>query len=187
MAEMRPAPAAMHLDALHAEAAVGRRPERAGEWIEEAGPARSAFKFLSGPKKRLVATCAVEVPGSFFVVEDAAARPLRPMSAHHMVLLVSQARTPFRVRECHRELFVLHSALSKVTSRFDPIFYKLESVRRHYVQLHNFLIIIRIEARYTNARALRLRHSQSLASLRHLPSHANVRSTTHRLARTSNP
>jgi hypothetical protein len=63
----------------------------------------------------------------------------------------------------------------------------LESVRRHSVQLHNFLIIIRIDARYRNARALRLRHSQSLASLRHLPSHANVRSTTHRLARTSNP
>src|SRR5258708_29122461 len=44
-----------------------------------------------------------------------------------------------------------------------------------------------IEARRRNASALRLRFSQSLARRLHRPSHANVRSTTHRFGRTTNP
>ncbi len=39
----------------------------------------------------------------------------------------------------------------------------------------------RIEARRRNASPLRFKHSQSFASLLHLPNHAKVRSTTHRL------
>ena len=45
----------------------------------------------------------------------------------------------------------------------------------------------RMEAMRKTARAFRLRHSQSLANLRHRPSQENVRSTTHRLGKTSKP
>jgi hypothetical protein len=45
--------------------------------------------------------------------------------------------------------------------------------------------MMRIEASLTKVSALRLRHSQSLASLRHRPSQAKVRSTIQRLGRTT--
>lgn len=45
----------------------------------------------------------------------------------------------------------------------------------------------RIDASLRKASALRDKFSRSLASLRHLPSHAKVRSTTQRLGRTSKP
>jgi len=63
----------------------------------------------------------------------------------------------------------------------------LESVRKHQAGLHSFRNMKRIDASRKNARPLRLRHSQSLASLRHRLSHANVRSTTQRLGRTTKP
>src|SRR5258705_13741334 len=63
----------------------------------------------------------------------------------------------------------------------------LESVREHHAGLHSLRIMKRMEARRRNARPLRLRFSQSLASLRHRLSHAMVRSTIQRLGRTSNP
>lgn len=44
-----------------------------------------------------------------------------------------------------------------------------------------------MEAMRRNTSALRLRHSQSLANLRHRPSHEKVRSTTQRLGKTSKP
>jgi transposase len=61
----------------------------------------------------------------------------------------------------------------------------LESVRKHHLELHNFRVMRRIEASLRKASALRLRHSQSLASLRHRPSQAKVRSTIHRLGKTT--
>ena len=61
----------------------------------------------------------------------------------------------------------------------------LESVRKDYVGLHSFRSMRRIEARRRKASALRLRHSQSLASLRQRPSQTRVRSTIQRLARTT--
>ena len=61
----------------------------------------------------------------------------------------------------------------------------LEFVRKHYVGLHSFRSMRRIEARRRNASALRLRHSQSLASLRQRPSQARVRSTIQRLGKTT--
>ena len=64
---------------------------------------------------------------------------------------------------------------------------RLESVRRDHAGLHSFLSMILIEARRRNASAFRLRFSQSLARRLHRPSHANVRSTTHRFGRTTNP
>jgi hypothetical protein len=52
----------------------------------------------------------------------------------------------------------------------------LESVRKHQAGLQSFRSMRRIEARRRNASALRLRFSQSLASLRQRLSQANVRS-----------
>ncbi len=62
-----------------------------------------------------------------------------------------------------------------------------ESVRKVYAPKQSFLTIRRIEARRMNAKAFRVRFSKSFASLRHLPSHAKVRSTTHRRGMTSKP
>src|ERR1700676_3350389 len=45
----------------------------------------------------------------------------------------------------------------------------------------------RIDARRKNAKAFRLRHSQSLAKRRQRLSHAVVRSTIHRLGKTAKP
>jgi hypothetical protein len=63
----------------------------------------------------------------------------------------------------------------------------LESVRKHQAGLQSFLSMRRIEARRRNASALRLRFSQSLASLRQRLSQAMVRSTIQRLGNTTNP
>ena len=63
----------------------------------------------------------------------------------------------------------------------------LEFVRKDHVGLHSFLSMSLIDARRRNARPRRLRFSQSLARRLHRPSHANVRSTTHRLGKTMKP
>ena len=63
----------------------------------------------------------------------------------------------------------------------------LESVREDQTGLQSFRSMRRIEARRKNASALRLRFSQSLASLRQRLSQARVRSTIQRLGRTANP
>jgi hypothetical protein len=63
----------------------------------------------------------------------------------------------------------------------------LESVRRVQAGLQSFLSMRRIDARRKKARALRLRFSQSLASLRQRLSQAMERSTIHRLGKTANP
>jgi hypothetical protein len=57
----------------------------------------------------------------------------------------------------------------------------LESVRTLQAGLHSFLSMRRMEARRKKASALRLRFSQSLASLRQRLSQAMVRSTIQRL------
>src|SRR5262245_32840267 len=62
-----------------------------------------------------------------------------------------------------------------------------ESVRKHQAGLQSFRSMRRIEARRKNASALRLRFSQSLASLRQRLSQAKVRSTTQRRGSTTNP
>src|SRR4051812_46895728 len=62
-----------------------------------------------------------------------------------------------------------------------------ESVRRDHTGMHSFLNMSLMEARRRNASAFRLRFSQSLASRLQRPSHANVRSTTHRLGKTTKP
>jgi non-ribosomal peptide synthetase component F len=62
-----------------------------------------------------------------------------------------------------------------------------ESVRNHHDGLQSFRSMSLMEARRRNTSALRLRFSQSFARRRHLPSQANVRSTTHRRGKTTNP
>src|SRR4030088_1585618 len=64
---------------------------------------------------------------------------------------------------------------------------RLESVREHQAGLQSFRSMRRIDARRKNASALRLRFSQSLASLRQRLSQAMVRSTTQRRGSTTNP
>jgi hypothetical protein len=71
------------------------------------------------------------------------------------------------------------------TGSFSHLQRLLDSVRRHHAGLHSFLSMSRMEAMRKNASAFPLRHSQSLANLRHRPSQENVRSTTHRLGKTS--
>ena len=73
-------------------------------------------------------------------------------------------------------------AISQVLVGWIPV---LESVRKHHAGLQSFRNMRRIEARRKNASALRLRFSQSLASLRQRFSHAIVRSTIHRFGRTT--
>src|SRR5262249_29626958 len=63
----------------------------------------------------------------------------------------------------------------------------LESVRKHQAGLQSFRSMRRIEASRRNARALRLRFSQSFASLRQRLSQAKVRSTIQRRGSTTNP
>ena len=63
----------------------------------------------------------------------------------------------------------------------------LESVRRLYQGLQSFRNMRRMEASLRKARALRLRFSQSLASLRQRFSQPMVRSTIQRLGRTTKP
>ena len=63
----------------------------------------------------------------------------------------------------------------------------LESVRRLQAGLQSFLSMRRIDARRKNAKAFRLRHSQSLVKRRQRLSHAMVRSTIQRLGKTTNP
>src|SRR5438552_3228885 len=64
---------------------------------------------------------------------------------------------------------------------------RLESVRRDHTGLHSFLNMSLMDARRRNASAFRLRFSQSFASRLHRPSHAKVRSTTHRFGKTTKP
>ena len=67
------------------------------------------------------------------------------------------------------------------------ILFPLEFVREHHAGLHSFRSMRRMEARRRKARALWLRHSQSLASRRQRPSQAKVRSTIQRLGSATNP
>src|ERR1017187_8073847 len=63
----------------------------------------------------------------------------------------------------------------------------LESVPKLPQELHSFLSMRRMEASFRKARALRLRFSQSLASLRQRLIQPTVRSTIQRLGRTTKP
>lgn len=74
-----------------------------------------------------------------------------------------------------------HDARRPPANRLSP----LESVRTLQTGLQSFLSMRRIEARRKNAKAFRLRHSQSLARRRQRLSQAMVRSTIQRLGKTT--
>ena len=78
-----------------------------------------------------------------------------------------------------------HSLIAAWRAGFVTLF--LESVREHHVGLHSFRNMSLMEARRRKASALRLRFSQSLASLRQRPSQAKVRSTIQRFGKTTKP
>jgi hypothetical protein len=84
----------------------------------------------------------------------------------------------------HVQAFVAHTMALAQSGSTEEV---LESVRRDHAGLHSFLSMSLIDARRRNARPRRLRFSQSLARRLHRPSHANVRSTTHRLGKTMKP
>jgi hypothetical protein len=63
----------------------------------------------------------------------------------------------------------------------------LESDSKLHQGLHSFRNMRRMDASFKNARALRLRFSQSLARRRQRLSHAMVRSTIQRLGNCTNP
>jgi Bacterial RNA polymerase, alpha chain C terminal domain len=101
------------------------------------------------------------------------------------VLSAAGLRTVGEVREATDEMLLGLPDLGK--GSVDHLRKTLESVRRDHAGLHSFLSMSLIEARRRNASAFRLRFSQSLARRLHRPSHANVRSTTQRFGRTTNP
>src|SRR5262249_48609502 len=79
------------------------------------------------------------------------------------------------------------ASTSKHTKADRNTYSVLESVRKHQAGLQSFRSMRRIEASRRNASALRLRFSQSFASLRQRLSQAKVRSTTQRRGSTTNP
>src|SRR5215467_4527447 len=74
-----------------------------------------------------------------------------------------------------------------VQNKINSLHLPSESVRKHQAGLQSFRSMRRIEASRRNASALRLRFSQSFASLRQRLSQAKVRSTTQRRGSTTNP
>ena len=77
--------------------------------------------------------------------------------------------------------------LRELRPSVDRVTLGLRVVREHQAGLQSFRSMRRIDARRKNASALRLRFSQSLASLRQRLSQAMVRSTTQRRGSTTNP
>src|SRR4029078_10190905 len=96
-----------------------------------------------------------------------------------MTVVVRVARASGTKKRSHPSLRLIATMIATLSV--------LESVRNHHDGLQSFRSMSLIEARRRNTSALRLRFSQSFARRRHLPSQANVRSTTHRRGTTSNP
>jgi hypothetical protein len=91
---------------------------------------------------------------------------------------------------CRRRLnshsmWAIFEPSSQYMPHFDVSFALSESVREDQTGLQSFRSMRRIEARRKNASAVRLRFSQSLASLRQRLSQAIVRSTIQRWCRPS--
>src|SRR4029450_6324457 len=115
--EMAAAPAAMHLGAHHAIAAIGRGFDRALNRIVEARPAGAALELLLRHEQRLAAPGAGERAGTFLVVERAAAGRFGPVSAQHLVLLGREQPGPLVVRMGDRNALVVHGSSSAYVRR----------------------------------------------------------------------
>src|SRR5712671_6990637 len=98
--------------------------------------------------------------------------------------LASPARFSRSIQEPGRDSRHLHAGCRLSSLRHPP---SLESVSKLDQGLQSFRSMRRMEASFKNARALRLRFSQSLASRRQRLSHAMVRSTIQRLGNCTNP
>src|SRR5258708_4707594 len=112
-------------------------------------------------------------------------RPGMPMTLWVSSAAVDQREVVAHVRFCsgcrHDDAQQRNDALCQKPT------ISLESARKHQAGLQSFRSMRRIEASRRNASALRLRFSQSLASLRQRLSQAKVRSTTQRRGSTTNP
>src|ERR1700684_4400604 len=132
---------------------------------------------LWGPKKRCradrsnVAPDPLVDPGNPSYHPQARATPHPARSHHRMVALAT--RSPSR------------SKASAPQAKIATVV--LESVRRLQAGLQSFMSMRRIDARRKNAKAFRLKHSQSLAKRRQGLSHAMGRSTIQRLGKTTKP
>src|SRR5262249_12360350 len=106
------APAAMHLGAHHAIAAIARGFDRALNRIVEARPAGTALELLLRHEQRLAAPGAGERAETFLVVERAAAGRFGPVPAQHLVLLGREQTAPLLVRMGDRKVLVVHGSSS---------------------------------------------------------------------------
>src|SRR6516164_4559003 len=109
--EMAAATVAMNLGAHHAVGAVLRGLNRTRDRIVEARPTGSALEFLHRLEQRLAAARTAKRSAALLVVQRAASRPLRPVSAHDVVLLRRKQATPLGIGVSHRKLLVLHVCL----------------------------------------------------------------------------
>src|SRR6516164_9396692 len=100
--------------------------------------------------------------------------PPRPLGSHGTALW-DRIQAEFGIHDCGGAELLAQACQA------------LESVRKHQAGLQSFRSMRRIEASRRNASALRLRFSQSFASLRQRLSQAKVRSTTQRRGSTTNP
>src|SRR5262249_32411969 len=107
---MAAATAAMHLGAHHAEAAVGRRLDRAFDGIVEARPAGATLELLLRSEQRLPATGADECAMALLIIERAASRPFGPLPPHHVLWLRCARPPPSLVGMRDRVFFGFHAA-----------------------------------------------------------------------------
>src|SRR5262249_18774757 len=101
--EMTAATAAMNLGAHHAVGTVLRGPNRTRDRIVEARPTGSALEFLHRLEQRLAASRTAKRSAALLIVQRAASRPLRPVSAHDVVLLRCKQAPPLSVGVDHRK------------------------------------------------------------------------------------
>ena len=114
----------------------------------------------------------------------------RSATAAQSKVLVTLPNGGFRQMEAGLSSIITKAVVEVFAHRFlsDPaLLWISEFVRKHHVGLQSFRSMRRMEARRRKVSALRLRHSQSLASLRQRPNQARLRSTIQRLGRTAKP
>jgi len=106
MAQMAAALAAMCLDTDHAEAAIDRGCNRAGERVVKAWPAGAAVELGAGDEEFLAAAGAGKAAPAVFVIEGAGAGAFGAVAAQDVILFRSQQSPPLGIGMGHREFRV---------------------------------------------------------------------------------
>src|SRR5205085_1019363 len=119
MAEVAAALVAVHFDARHAVAPVGRRADGAFDRREKARPPGAAVVFRFRQKERLTAPGAIEPSVALLGVERARAAHFGPVLPQHLVLLGRQGGTPLVVGLLDGKIFFVrhHSILPRSPER----------------------------------------------------------------------